>query len=245
VFPQQFRIDWVRVSQWDLPLLKNPGCEYEGISTRILHWQEWGNMYSSNALNRTGRGAFKSFGNFTTPGNSSGAFQDLPCSSGQEWTLSAWVNTPSWDKSGAGNNAFLNIEWRNATGSLIRFDSQLAVSPTTPANTWRRVEVSGVAPAAATTARAVLLYSQGTQLSAGAVWWDDLEFGPASSCDTIDFNSDGLFPDTSDIDEYLSVFSGGACGAPACGDIDFNNDGLFPDTADIDAMLRVFSGGAC
>ncbi|MFO0830821.1 MAG: hypothetical protein U0637_03150 [Phycisphaerales bacterium] len=64
-------------------------------------------------------------------------------------------------------------------------------------------------------------------------------------CDDIDFNRDGLFPDTLDIDAYLSVFSGGACATPSCGDIDFNNDGLFPDTMDIDALLSVFSGGVC
>ncbi|HEX2836869.1 MAG TPA: hypothetical protein VHN77_01950 [Phycisphaerales bacterium] len=71
-----------------------------------------------------------------------------------------------------------------------------------------------------------------------------------SVCDTIDFNNDGLFPDTADIDDFLSVFSGGPCSndPPAgtgCGDIDFNNDGLFPDTLDIDSLLSVFSGGAC
>jgi hypothetical protein len=67
-------------------------------------------------------------------------------------------------------------------------------------------------------------------------------------CDGIDFNNDGLFPDTADIDDFLSVFSGGPCSTnpvPGCNDIDFNNDGLFPDTTDIDSMLSVFSGGAC
>ncbi len=68
----------------------------------------------------------------------------------------------------------------------------------------------------------------------------------ASACDPIDFNRDDLFPDTADIDDFLTVFSGGPCSNdPECGDIDFNNDGLFPDTADIDSLLRVFSGGPC
>ncbi|HEX2838413.1 MAG TPA: hypothetical protein VHN77_09830 [Phycisphaerales bacterium] len=68
--------------------------------------------------------------------------------------------------------------------------------------------------------------------------------GPA--CDAIDFNNDGLFPDTADIDDFLSVFSGGPCSNdPNCGDVDFNNDGLFPDTQDIDSLLSVFSGGPC
>jgi hypothetical protein len=65
-------------------------------------------------------------------------------------------------------------------------------------------------------------------------------------CDSVDFNNDGLFPDTLDIDDFLSVFSGGGCSNdPNCNDVDFNNDGLFPDTLDIDALLSVFSGGPC
>jgi hypothetical protein len=69
---------------------------------------------------------------------------------------------------------------------------------------------------------------------------------PTPTCDSVDFNNDGLFPDTQDIDDFLTVFSGGPCSnEPNCGDVDFNNDGLFPDTSDIDALLRVFSGGPC
>ncbi|MFO0832681.1 MAG: hypothetical protein U0637_12670 [Phycisphaerales bacterium] len=63
-------------------------------------------------------------------------------------------------------------------------------------------------------------------------------------CNDIDFNNDGLFPDTRDIDDLLSSFAGGPCDPP-CDTIDFNNDGLFPDTLDIEAFLSVFSGGPC
>jgi hypothetical protein len=71
--------------------------------------------------------------------------------------------------------------------------------------------------------------------------------GPcAPACDTIDFNRDSLFPDTLDVDDFLSVFAGGPCSNdPNCGDVDFNNDSLFPDTTDIEALLRVFAGGSC
>lgn len=64
-------------------------------------------------------------------------------------------------------------------------------------------------------------------------------------CDSTDFNGDGLYPDTADIDDFLSVFSGGTCSTGTCADLDFNNDGLFPDTADFDSLLSVFSGGSC
>ncbi|HEX2836673.1 MAG TPA: GDSL-type esterase/lipase family protein [Phycisphaerales bacterium] len=76
-----------------------------------------------------------------------------------------------------------------------------------------------------------------------------LESGGVSllPCSDIDFNNDGLFPDTADIDALLAVFSGGPCPAPDnwCDAIDFNRDGLFPDTTDIDTFLHVFSGGTC
>jgi len=82
----------------------------------------------------------------------------------------------------------------------------------------------------------------------GETW----EFGiPRPTCDHIDYNQDGLFPDIFDIADFLSVFAGGVCNGqgpsdPPCNsDIDFNNDALFPDTADIESLLTVFAGGDC
>jgi hypothetical protein len=66
-----------------------------------------------------------------------------------------------------------------------------------------------------------------------------------SGCDSVDFNGDGLFPDTQDITDFIFVYGGGACPTGTCGDIDFNNDGLFPDTDDITTLIRVFGGGDC
>ncbi|HEX2838459.1 MAG TPA: VCBS repeat-containing protein [Phycisphaerales bacterium] len=68
---------------------------------------------------------------------------------------------------------------------------------------------------------------------------------PTPACDTIDFNQDGLFPDTQDITDFIAVFGGAPCPTGVCGDIDFNNDGLFPDTQDITTLITVFAGGAC
>ncbi|MFO0832423.1 MAG: LamG domain-containing protein [Phycisphaerales bacterium] len=81
--------------------------------------------------------------------------------------------------------------------------------------------------------------------AAGAVAFAAQAPAAGACCDSIDFNGDGLFPDTQDIEDFLSVFAGGPCSTGTCADIDFNNDDLFPDTADIDALLSVFSGGPC
>jgi hypothetical protein len=68
---------------------------------------------------------------------------------------------------------------------------------------------------------------------------------PPLACDSIDFNGDGLFPDDSDLVDFLSVLAGGACSTQTCNDIDFNNDSLFPDDSDLLAFLRVLAGGDC
>jgi hypothetical protein len=68
---------------------------------------------------------------------------------------------------------------------------------------------------------------------------------PLPACGDLDFNNDSLMPDTTDLDDFLSVFSGGPCSTGDCDSVDFNGDGLLPDSADIDAFLRVFSGGEC
>jgi hypothetical protein len=80
------------------------------------------------------------------------------------------------------------------------------------------------------------------------------EFGfspDVPTCDPVDFNADGVFPDSADIADFLSVFAGGVCAGqqpadPPCNaDVDFNNDGVFPSSDDIEAFLSVFAGGAC
>jgi hypothetical protein len=73
-----------------------------------------------------------------------------------------------------------------------------------------------------------------------------LGFETGPSCDSLDFNQDGLFPDDNDLVDFLSVLAGGPCSNdPNCNDIDFNNDELFPDDSDLIAFLRVLAGGEC
>jgi cytochrome c peroxidase len=62
-------------------------------------------------------------------------------------------------------------------------------------------------------------------------------------CDSLDFNQDGVFPDTDDVIDFFDAFAGGEC--PGCNDTDFNNDGVFPDNADLSKFIEVFAGGVC
>jgi len=64
-------------------------------------------------------------------------------------------------------------------------------------------------------------------------------------CGDLDFNNDGLYPDNTDLTDFLAVFGGADCPTHRCDTIDFNRDGLFPDNADISALFSVFGGGPC
>ncbi|MFO0832579.1 MAG: hypothetical protein U0637_12160 [Phycisphaerales bacterium] len=228
--------------------LQNPSFEIPGTGgpNPFQGWVKFGNVFSDGTLVKTGSTAAKMFGNWSGPYNASGVFQELSANPGETWTGTAWVGTTTGDRVQGANFAVLNIEWHDQFGTLISFDSQHALDAATTPDVMHQVTVTGVAPPGTVSARIVPLHIQESS-AGGAVWWDDITLAIAGpSCDTIDFNHDELFPDTADIDDFLSVFSGGACSNdPSCGDIDFNNDGLFPDTMDIDALLSVFSGGPC
>jgi hypothetical protein len=66
-----------------------------------------------------------------------------------------------------------------------------------------------------------------------------------ASCDSIDFNGDGIFPDNQDLIDFVDVLAGGTCPTGTCNDLDFNNDGIFPDNADLIKFVEVFAGAAC
>jgi hypothetical protein len=57
----------------------------------------------------------------------------------------------------------------------------------------------------------------------------------------IDFNNDGLFPDSQDLDDFINALAGASC--PTCSSVDANGDGLFPDSQDLDYLLCIFAGG--
>ncbi len=91
------------------------------------------------------------------------------------------------------------------------------------------------------------LYVAGTfadpTLGFGIVRWTDCA---TSSCDSIDFNADGLFPSDQDLIDFLTVLAGGTCSNdPLCNDIDFNNNGLFPEDNDLLSLLSILAGGEC
>jgi hypothetical protein len=67
----------------------------------------------------------------------------------------------------------------------------------------------------------------------------------APTCDSIDFNQNGVFPEDQDVIDFFDVLAGAPCPyTPPC-DIDINNNGVFPEDADVVKYFDLLAGGAC
>ncbi len=193
----------------------------------------------------TGAGSFDVDGGFTTLLS---PVMDL-ATAGNECRIGYW-RWYSNGRGGAPNTDTFRVGLSNNGGTS--WNVVETVGPTSPGEQWlyHEFRVTDILPLTTQMRMRFVADDVGTGSLIEAAVDDVTVFTficpPPSACDGIDFNNDGLFPDTQDIDDFLSVFSGGTCSNdPNCGDIDFNNDSLFPDTLDIDSLLSVFSGGAC
>jgi hypothetical protein len=125
----------------------------------------------------------------------------------------------------AATNLFTG-SWRPES-PLTAFNGQLQTG------TWNLELRDALASADAATVRAFSIYT--SQLLAPTCQ------PPNASCDPIDFNNNGIFPEDQDVTDFFSVLAGSACAT--CNDIDFNNNGVFPEDQDVVDFFDVLAGG--
>jgi hypothetical protein len=64
-----------------------------------------------------------------------------------------------------------------------------------------------------------------------------------STCNSIDFNNNGIFPEDQDVIDFFDTLAGAPCAG--CDSIDFNNNTVFPEEQDVVDFLHVLVGGSC
>jgi hypothetical protein len=153
--------------------LTNPSFEVPGSTTVFDAWEQFENAFPDFAIARTGTVGVKLFGNGNGAFNAAGVFQEKVASAGDAWEASAWVRNDSSDPIQADNFAAINIEWRDAAGALISFDTMQVANASTPTNAWTEHTLTAVAPVNTAKARIVLIHLQGAALAPGAVFFDD------------------------------------------------------------------------
>jgi hypothetical protein len=87
------------------------------------------------------------------------------------------------------------------------------------------------------------VYVGGTYGDRAVMWTGPLAEIVGTTCDSIDFNNNGVFPEDQDVVDFFAVLAGSACSA--CNDIDFNNNSVFPEDRDVIDFFTVLAGGDC
>lgn len=183
-------------------MLANPSLELLGSGGAVFAgWNQFGPVARSTI---SAHGSFS--GRVTGPNTGSwdvsGLWQPLACAPGQRWSASVCVLHSSMSPLSGQSQAILNIEWRNASGNLISYESHAAADATTPQDAWRVYTVqSQPAPAGTasihfllgvlqgpTDATPQVLFDAATCVSMGPPTLDSLQWNDFPSGRTIDFS---------------------------------------------------------
>lgn len=131
-------------------MLANPSFELAGSNPAVFAgWNQFGPVGSSASAFH-GAGAARVTGPNTGGWAVSGFWQSLDCAPGQRWSASVWVRHETVDPLAGQSRALLNIEWRDAGGNLISYESHTAADASTPKDAWRSYSVQSQAAPAGT-----------------------------------------------------------------------------------------------
>ena len=159
--------------------LANPSFENPGASSTFDAWQDLGNVASATDLPADGARCAKIWGPFSGQWGICGVYQDLPAAPGEVFDASVYAGHPSSDPLTGLAHAIMNIEWRDAGGMLIAYESVDLLTPADPTNVMNLyAHTSGVAPAGAATARLLLAFLQSPANETGSVRFDLASFAP-------------------------------------------------------------------
>lgn len=103
--------------------LANPSFEITGSNGLFFAgWNQFGNVGSSSAAYH-GSLAAKLSGQNNGSQNASGYWQQLDCEVGEQWEISGHVFIAANAPLGSTSEALIKVEWYNASGGLIDYDS--------------------------------------------------------------------------------------------------------------------------
>ena len=155
-------------------MLANPSFETLGSGGQVFGgWNQFGPVALSTSAVHGSFGARVSGPN-TGTWNVSGVWQSLPCTPGQRFAVSTWVQHSSASPLTGGSQAILNIEWRDAADNLLSYESHAAATASTPTDTWGAYSVqSAAAPAGTASIHYVLGVLQGPTDPTPVVTFDE------------------------------------------------------------------------
>lgn len=167
-----------------------------GFESGLSGWSPYGASFTNYGVNTdvtialSGSNYFKVYGQFTGANNFSGAYQDHPCSPGGIYAADGGAYTLSSDEIAAGNNAWIEVTFRDASTNILALYRSAILDSTMPVNAWLELPVTNqynpstyvvtgavsnlVAPAGTAFVRYQILFFQPPSNPAGSVYFDQL-----------------------------------------------------------------------
>jgi hypothetical protein len=162
---------------WGQCILANPSFEVGGSGGSVIGgWNHFGSVGTSPTAVHGLVSARVSGPNEGSWG-ASGYWQPLDTAVGESWEAKVRVRVDGANPFGIASKAMLNIEWRDASGLLISYETHTAADIATPVDRWVDVSVvSGLAPDRTTSVRILLGVLQGPGEAAPTVLFDSVTF---------------------------------------------------------------------
>ncbi len=159
-------------------ILANPSFELPGSSGAVFGgWNQFGSVGSAATTRVHGHVAARATGPNTGNWDVSGFWQSLDASPGERFqaSVSGWhtaVNPLT-----GGSQALLNIEWRDASGNLISYESHIVATASTPLDEVQAISVqTQAAPTGTAAARILVGALQQPGQPAPDVYFDQVAF---------------------------------------------------------------------
>lgn len=158
-------------------ILANPSFEVGGSGGPVFGgWNQFGDVGSSNEAWH-GSAAAVVRGPDIGDWGVSGYWQQQDCAPGEQWDVTVQVRHPSTRPLLGQSAAIVNIEWRNAAGDLIDYESHTAAAASSPTDEYFSFSVtSGPAPAGTAATRLLLGALQGPNDPSPEVIYDQATF---------------------------------------------------------------------
>ncbi|MEM1446269.1 MAG: glycoside hydrolase family 16 protein [Planctomycetota bacterium] len=184
VWPQEMRIDYVRV--WQRPEGYVPPVflngNFDESNGSLLNWETFGNSTGNVSANDQqaydGDHSLKLWGQFNGQPNASGVYQNIAITEGTTLDFAAKANTPGFDSiADTDNVALMKIEFYDTAGGDYNSDSflgewsQVLLDGDAPEDVWLDRNLQAIAPEGAVEARLLFLFEQPNN-QAGAAWID-------------------------------------------------------------------------
>lgn len=162
-------------------ILFNPSFEVAGSGVAFYGWNQFGDVGTTD-VGVHGQRAARTSGPDSGDWAMSGFWQAQDCAPGERFHVTGWVLNPSSRPLSGGSAALVNVNWMDATGAMIDYDTHTVAVAGSAQDEYLAFDfVSAAAPSGTASAQLLFGNLQGPTDAASDVYFDQLTFDSTTS----------------------------------------------------------------